>query len=103
MSLSEFRWNKKRNHYTYSFKAIGDLRLNIILTTKPYRIVHGKIKKNIKLSRHPNPNSTKEAFVIPFVYVDYATSFFDKIYKWSFDRNDKRIIKKSWEYKKSQR
>lgn len=105
MALSEFRWNKKRNHYTYSFKEIGNLRLNIIITTKPIRMVHGKPKKNIRLAKHPNPNCSKDAFIIPFVYVDHVSSFFGRIYNWNFDRNDKRTIKrikKSWKYKKSQ-
>ncbi len=105
MSRSEFRWNKKRKHYAYLFKDIGSLRLCLIITTKPYRLVNGKYKENIKLYRHPNPNSDKCAYIIPFVYIDSYIVFFDKVYKWCFDTNDKRKIKrikKIWKKKKSQ-
>ena len=94
MALSEFRWNKRRKHYSYLFKSVGNLRLNIALTTKSYRIVHGKEKRNIKLFRHPNPNSNKDVYIIPFVYVDYSEAFFEKVYNWYFDINDKRIVKR---------
>jgi hypothetical protein len=75
MSTSEFRWNKKRKHYAYLFKGIGNLRFNLIITTKQYRFVKGKCRANIKLYKHPNPNSAKSAFVIPFVYIDSCTVF----------------------------
>ena len=94
MARSEFRWNKKRKHYSYLFKDAGGFVLNIVITTKPNRVVHGRIKKNIRLFKHPNPNSLKTAYVIPFVYVDKLSSFFEKIYSWNFDKNDKRIIKR---------
>ena len=94
MSLSEFRYNKKRKHYAYLYKAIGNVVLNVTLTTKPYRIVHNKQRPNIKLYKHPNSNSTKDVYVIPYVYVDSLTSFTSKIYKWSFISNDKRKIKR---------
>lgn len=94
MSRSEFRWNKKRKHFVYLFKDIGDYRLNIIIATKPIRIIHGKEKTNIKLSKHPNPNSKKEAYIIPFVYADHFLCFCEKNYKWKFDVNDKRRIKR---------
>ena len=106
MSRSEFRWNKKRKHYAYLFKDLGDKCLNIVLTTKPTRVVKGKEKRNIKLFRHPNPNSIKNAYINPFIYVDSMSSFYDIIYKWHFDKNDKRTIKRmkaKWrKYKKSQ-
>ena len=95
MSRSEFRWNKKRRHYAYLFKDLDDKCLNIVLTTKPTRIVKGKQKRNVKLFRHPNPNSIKNAYVIPFIYVDLFSSFYDKVYKWRFDKNDKRMIKRT--------
>ena len=94
MSRSEFRWNKKRKHYAYLFKDKGKYVLNIVITTKPFRLVHGKEKSNIMLVRHPNPKCNKSAYVIPFVYVDDFISFFEKVYKWDFDVNDKRKIKK---------
>ena len=94
MALSEFRWNKRRKHYSYLFKAVGNLRLSIALTTKPYRIVHRKEKSNIMLFKHPNPRSKKKAYIIPFVYFDNSESFYEKVYEWNFDINDKRIIKR---------
>ena len=94
MSTSEFRWNKRRKHFSYIFKTVGNLRLNIILTTKPYRMVHGKEKRNIRLTKHPNPNSDKDAYVIPYVYLDDLNVFHDRVYDWNFNINDKRIIKR---------
>ena len=46
MSLSEFRFNKKRKHYAYLFKQIGLFRKNILFTSKPIRIWKGKTKKS---------------------------------------------------------
>ena len=94
MSRSEFRWNKKRRHYAYLFKEKRGLVLNLIITTKPYRFVQGRIKTNVKLYKHPNPCSDKVAYVIPFVYFDTLVSFYEKVYKWSFNINDKRKIKR---------
>ena len=94
MSRSEFCWSKKRKHYSYLFKDKGNFRLNIIISTKSTRILHSKVKYNIRLIRHPNKVSKKEAFVIPFVYMDAASTFGEKSYMWSFDKNDKRKIKR---------
>ena len=106
MSISEFRWNKKRKHYAYLFRNKGKLALNIIITTKPVRLVHGKAKSNIKLYKHPNPNCIKEAYVVPYVFLDNLLSFYNKLYKWNFDINDKRKIKRIkrhlFRHKKSQ-
>ena len=94
MSRSEFRWNKKRKHYAYLFKDKGNVRLNIVFSTKPNRIVHGKTRLNIRLFKHPNPNNTTTIFVVPFIYKDYISSFGEKVYCWCFDKNDKRTIKR---------
>jgi hypothetical protein len=94
MSTSEFRYNKKRKHYAYVFKTIGYFNKNILLSTKQTRIWKGKIKKNIKLSKHPNPNSVKTVYVIPIIYIDKNDSFHQMKLKWYFDKNDKRIIKR---------
>lgn len=94
MSTSEFRYNKKRKHYAYLFKTIGVYRKNILLSTKPLRIWRGKIKNNIKLSKHPNPNCIKAVYVVPIIYVDYVGSFYPQVLKWKFDKNDKRLIKR---------
>ena len=94
MSKSEFRWNKKRKHYAYLFKNKGKIVLNIVVTTKPFRLVHGRAKMNVKLYNHPNPNSHKEAYLIPYVFLDELVSFYEKVYKWNFDINDKRKVKR---------
>ena len=96
MALSEFRWNKKRQHYSYLFKQCGDLRKNILLSTKPKVIDKRKSKEadNVKLYKHPNPNSNKEVYAIPRVYLDHYSSFDNRTYNWNFHNFDKRNIKK---------
>ena len=94
MSLSEFRYNKKRKHYAYLFKDVGSRRKNIVLTSKEFRVYRKKIKRNIKLYKHPNPNSLKVVYVIPYVYVDSLSSFDNKNLNWKFHPNDKRKIKR---------
>ena len=100
MSLSEFRYNKKRKHYSYLFKAFGSRRKNIVLTTKPYRVEHNKLKKNVELYKHPNNNSDKKVYVVPIIYNDDESSFDSKRLNWSFDQNDKRRIKRIKKYHK---
>ena len=106
MARSEFRWNKKRKHFAYLFKDAGDLRFNFLLSTKQFRFVHGKPKRNIKLFRHPNIEDDLEMYLIPFIYFDTIESFGGDIYNWSFDKNDKRIVKhlkkRKLKHKKSQ-
>ena len=41
MSASEFRYNKKRKHYSYIFKIVGTYRKNIVLSSKPFRKPNG--------------------------------------------------------------
>ena len=94
MSRSEFRYNKKRKHYSYLYKDVGSKVKNIVLSTKPFRKVHGTNKKNVKLYKHPDPNNKKEVYVIPYVYIDESTSFNEKRRNWNFDKNDKRKIKR---------
>ena len=94
MSLSEFRFNKKRKHYAYLFKKMGLYRKNILFTSKPIRIWRGKTKKNVKLFAHPNKNCIKEVYVIPIVYIDNINSFHPDSLRWNFHRNDKRKIKR---------
>ena len=101
MSRSEFRYNKKRKHYSYLFKDIGSYRKNIVITSKAIRKFHGKNKRNIKLYKHPNPNENVDAYVIPRIYVDDNSSFDSKTLKWKFDKNDKRKIKRLIKRKKS--
>ena len=94
MSLSEFRYNKKRKHYAYLFKAVGHFRRNVLFTTKPIRLWRGKRKKNIKLFQHPNRFISKDIYIIPIVYMDDVDCFYSHILKWEFHINDKRIVKR---------
>ena len=65
---------------------------NILLTSKPYRKRHQHLEKNVKLYKHPNPNSNKQAYLIPIVYNDDEASFDSKELKWQFHPNDKRKL-----------
>ena len=103
MSRSEFRWNKKRKHYTYLFKDKGNLRKNILLHSDPSkkngwseRKQHDFEKKHVKLSKHPNPNNPniKKYYVEKRIYVDAIESFGGQKYAWSWNKNDKRKIKR---------
>ena len=98
MALSEFRYNKKRKHYSYLYKKKGDYRQNILISTKPTveekKFGKKKTIKNVPLHKHPNPNSTKSGYVVTRRYTDHKNSFAEKTYDWKFDRNDKRKIKR---------
>ena len=100
MALSEFRYNKKRKHYSYLFKSAGPFRKCILFTTKPTRIWKKKTKNNYRLFKHPNPSCEKTVYVIPRIYVDHAKSFHKDSLNWQFDRNDKRRIKRIIKEKK---
>lgn len=109
MSLSEFRFNKKRKHYAYLFKELGKKRKNILITTKPNILKHKKnntkvILVNVPLYKHPNPNKDKildTYYLIPKIYIDELSSFEDKNLKeWSFNINDKRKVKRIKKQKK---
>ena len=94
MSRSEFRYNRKRKHYSYLFKDVGSKRKNIILSSKPVRKEHKRIKRNIKLYKHPNPKENKGAYLVPKVYLDEFGSFDKKREGWIFHPNDKRKVKR---------
>ena len=99
MALSEFRYNKKRKHYAYLFKATGAKRKNLLITSKECVLKHkrGKIRKvmdNIPLVHHPNSEKQGSFFVIPRVYTDEKSSFEETIYRWNWNINDKRKIKR---------
>ena len=103
MSCSEFRWNKKRKHYAYLFKDLGEYRMNILLHSDPTKNKnfdkHDLIafrKKNVLLFRHPNPNkpSNEKYYVEIRVYIDHIKCFDVRIYNWKWDINDKRKIKR---------
>ena len=94
MARSEFRYNRRRKHYSYLFKDVGSKRKNIILSSKPVRKEHKKIRKNVKLFKNPNPNMNSDSYVIPKIYLDDASSFDERKSKWKFHPNDKRKIKR---------
>ena len=106
MSRSEFRWNKKRKHYAYLFKDVGNCRKNLLLhsdpkekenwNNMPEQLKREFYKKNISLFRHPNPNKPKNRkfYVEIRVYVDHKSSFSERTYPWNWNKNDKRKIKR---------
>ena len=94
MARSEFRYNRKRKHYSYLFKDVGNRRKNIVLTSKAYRKEHKKLKKNVKLYKNPNPNKDNQSYLIPIIYNDNIESFDDRNLKWKFHPNDKRKVKR---------
>ena len=93
MARSEFRYNRKRKHYSYLFKDIGNRRKNIVLTSKEYRKEHKRIKKNVKLYKNPNPNNDKQSYLIPIIYNDSVESFDDRKVKWGFHRMTNERLK----------
>lgn len=94
MAYSKFRFNKRRKHYSYLFKTHGSRVDNMLLTSKPYRVRHEHLEKNVKLYKHPNPNSDKQVYIIPIIYNDELSSFDSKELKWNFHPNDKRKVKR---------
>ena len=103
MSRSEFKWNKKRKHYAYLFKDIGDKRKNLLLHSDPSKKKDWNQQKqkefektHVKLHRHPNPNKSKSEkfYVETRQYLDEKNSFDGRTYKWNWDKNDKRKIKR---------
>ena len=94
MARSEFRYNRKRKHYSYLYKDVGSRRKNIVLSSKPYRKEHRKTKKNIRLYKNPNPNNENRSYLVPKIYVDDVESFDERKLKWKFQPNDKRKIKR---------
>ena len=94
MARSEFRYNRKRKHYSYLFQDIDSKRKIIILSSKAYRKEHKKMKRNVKLFKNPNPNNQNDSYLIPKIYVDDISSFDERKLKWSFHRNDKRKVKR---------
>ena len=100
MAISEFRYNKRRKHYSYIFKKSGGRMKNLVLTSKSFRKEHNKPKRNIRLYRNPNPNSNKQSYLIPIIYSDNADSFDERKLKWKFNPNDKRKVKRIKKYRK---
>lgn len=109
MSKSNFRYNKKRKHYSYTLKEMDESSENILLTTAAFfeDKKYGKkiIRKNIPIYKHPNPNKQndgKNYFIVNHCpYFDNNNSFCSKVYScWKWNRNDKRKIKRFKKFKK---
>lgn len=91
-----FGYNNFRKHYGYIFGSIGDLRENILISTKPSVRVkkRGKYKiyNNVELEKHPNPNykqknKSDKVYLITRIYKDHK----DKIKPrkgWQFTEDD---------------
>lgn len=98
MAISEFRYNKKRKHYSYIYGKKGEFRQNLLLSSKPTRRIKKrnrvKIINNIKLQRHPNPNCKDDEYIMNKKHLDHVNDFGRVLNNWSFDKNDKRIVKR---------
>ena len=111
MSRSEFKYNKKRKHYSYLFKDVGDFRKNILLTTDSVFIDRKKgkpfTKNKIPIYKHPNRNKWndgKNYFIVNHKpYIDYKDSFSQNVYPWKWDKNDKKKVKRFKKYKKNKK
>lgn len=93
---TEFRYNKKRKHYSYIYGQSGDYRKNILLSSHPEQILNnrGKVIKNVPLYKHPNPNCDKKVFLMPRNYFDHYESFGDVKNSWSFHPYDRQKVKR---------
>ena len=98
--LPEFRYNRRRKHYSYIFKRRNGKYYNLLLSSKPTetKTREGRIVEynNIPLYKHPNPNKSEDKqWVINRVYKDINfNKTFDKKLNWQFHLFDKRKIKK---------
>lgn len=96
---TEFRYNRKRKHYSYIYGFKGDYRQNLLLSSKPIRKSkkHGKTKiyKNVELIKHPNPNKpTEKSYLMNKRYLDHKDDFDYLLYSWRFDSQDRLKVKK---------
>ena len=95
---TEFRYNKKRKHYSYVYGAKGDYRRNLLLSTKPTRKVKKgkriKIIDNVVLYKHPNPDDETVVYLIKQRYIDNEKVFNKPLKDWKFHVYDKRKVKR---------
>lgn len=99
MALSEFRYNKKRKHFSYIFGKKGNKRKNILLSSKSQRKEKKKkgkykIYDNVKLTINPNPNNNESSYLINKIYLDDNTSFGNVKSNWKFHPYDRLKVKK---------
>ena len=89
MTRTEFRYNKKRKHYSYIYGFRGDYRQNLLISTKPKKV------KNVILSKHPNPNkSDEESYLMTKRYLDHKDNFGPVKKNWFFSVLDRLKVKK---------
>ena len=57
MARSEFRYNRKRRHYSYLFKDVDNKRKNIILSSKAYRKEYKKSARSVSIKTLYQPTN----------------------------------------------
>lgn len=91
-----FGYNDSRKHYGYVFGSIGDIRENILISTKPTRkeTIFGRkrIIKNIELEKHPNPNykqknKSDKVYLMTRIYKDHKNKIKPRN-GWQFTEDD---------------
>lgn len=97
MRKQEFRYNKRRGHYSYIYEEDGDVRKHLMLSTKDSQKVKRKgnvyIVKNVKLDKHPNPKSNKNVWVMTRRFVDKKNAFDKNARKnWKLTKSDKTKV-----------
>lgn len=91
-----FGYNLNRKHYAYVYDSKGDLRKNILISSKPNRTIkrNGKSKTiaNVELDKHPNPsyipkNANDKVFLMTRKYSDHENSISIRR-NWNFTQSD---------------
>ena len=95
MSISEFRFNKRRKHPSYVFKEKNN-KYHCILITHSNKT---RNKKNVLLYKNPQNGKNENAYLIPKVYKDDKSCYGKKLYNYSFHKYDKRKVKRIKKYK----
>ena len=89
-----FRVNHSKessSHPSYILRRVGDSFDSIGLTHSP--ITDGK--RNIRLSKNPNPKDNRPSYIRPFFRRDPIGKFSKrKIHGWKFAKRDKKKIKR---------
>ena len=95
MSISKFRFNKRRKHPSYVFKEKNNKYHCIIITHSKTT----KSKANIPLYKNPQREKKKQAYLVPKIYKDEKSFYGKKINNFSFHKFDKRKVKHIKEHK----
>ena len=93
---TEFRYNRRRKHYSYIYKQKGDYRYNLLMSSNEYiRRKNKIIGRNVPLYKHPNPNKPNEkSYIMTRRYVDHKNDFGPVKKNWFFHIFDRLKIKK---------